>query len=398
MKQLTWWVSTVILILIFFNCGKDRPLPTGYSAIFGDKEGRIADTLIVQNPGTETFYSRLINTGSSTSLLLGNYQNYHSAIYLKFSDLPDSAQVHSAKLYLTKSPIDSTLLSSPQTYTANIYHAQYDWDNDQDPEQFLDQLPFMNEPFQTVIITPDTLDKIEFELDTLVVSDWADTISGRINYGFWINSPDLEGINNFYSTENVDLDLKPQLQLIYTYTDTTGKVRDTTTVYANKDAWLFRNSEEILNNLDTNYFYIGKGLAFRSFLEFDLSGLDTTVHLNRALMKIVINEANSIRNAADASDIIIYRMNGESTNKIEVDENPATGSYAGTLIADTLSFDVTPTVQGWIGNNYPNYGFLVRSFNEEQTLARIAFYSSKTNSELQPRLYLYYTLPPKWEF
>jgi len=398
MNQLKWWGSFVILIFIFLNCGKEKPLPTGYSDIFGDKEGLVADTLLIQERGTETFYHRLINTGSSNNLLLGTYQNYHSAIYLKFEGLPDSSQIHSAKLYLTKSPIDSTLLASSQTFTANLYHAEYEWDNDQNQEQYLDQLPFMSVPFQTVTITPDTLDKIEIELDTLVVADWADTISGLINYGFWIDSPDVEGINSYYSAENVDLALEPQLQLIYTFTDTTGKVRDTTTVYAKKDAFLVPDTTAVLKDLDPDYFYIGKAFAFRSFLKFDLSGLDTTVHLNRALMEIVINKDNSILNGAGAGDIIIYRKEEELWDKKVVNETPSTSFYSGTLIADTLTFDVTPTVQGWLGNNYPNYGFLVRSINEEQTLARVAFYSSKSSSELQPKLYLYYTLPPKQEF
>ncbi|UCE04833.1 MAG: DNRLRE domain-containing protein [bacterium] len=398
MKHLTWLVSIVVLFLIFFNCGKERPLPTGYSYLFGDKEGLLADTLIVQQCGIETFYSRLINTGSSANLLLGKYQNYHSTIYLKFDNLPDSVRIHSAKLYLTKSPIDSMLLDSSQTFEVDIYLAEYEWENDQDPEQYLDQLPFVNQPDINVTITPDTLEKIEIELDTTMVSKWADTTSGLTNYGIWIDSPDAEGINSFYSTENTDLSLKPQLNLIYTFTDTTGEDRDTTTVYAEKGAFLFRNTEEVLDNLDTTYFYIGKGLAFRSFIEFDLSSFDTTVHLNRALIKIVINKDNSILNASGASDVIIYRKEEESKRKNEVNENPTTSSYAGTLIADTLTFDVTPTVQGWIGDKYPNYGFLIRSFDEEQTLARVAFYSSKTDPELQPRLYLYYTLPPKQEF
>ncbi len=397
MKLFTWWILAVITISILFSCEKEKPLPTGYTIIFGDKEGEIIDTLIVQETGTEEFYSRLINTGTSSTLLLGTFQNYHSAIYLKFENLPDSAQIHSAKLVLTKSPIDSTLLSPTHQFTANIYHAEYDWDNDQDPEQYLDQLPFNNQPFQTATIASDTSDTVEIDLDTLIVTQWADTTSNLQNYGIWIDTPDAKFINSYYSVENIDNSLIPQLRLIYTFTDTTGQVRDTTTVNAKKDAFLFLNSDADLN-LDRNYFYIGKGFAFRSFLKFDLSGLDTTVHLNRALMTIVINEANSIRNASGANDIIIFRKDEESPEKKDINENPMTSSYAGTLIADTLTLDVTPTVQGWIGNNYPNNGFLVRSINEEQTLGRVAFYSSKSSSELQPKLYLYYTLPPKQEF
>lgn len=399
MKQLTSWVSIFVLISILLNCGKDKPLPTGYSDIIGGKEGQIADTLIVQEQGNEIFYSRLINTGSSDNLLLGSYQHYHSAIYLKFDNLPDSVQIHSAKLYLTKASIDSTLSGSTQPFTVDFYHAKYEWENDQDPEQYLDQLPFNDLPFQSAeITTPDTLNTIAIELDTLVVSDWADTLSGLANYGFWLDSPDLEGINNYYSVQNMDVSVIPQLQLIFTITDSASQVLDTTIVYATKDAFLAPDTSEVLSNLDPDFFYIGKGLAFRSFLKFNLTGLDTTIHLNRALMEVVINRANSIQNISSASDIIIYRMEEETRIKNQVNENPTTSSYAGTLTDSTIIFDVTRTVQGWIGNNYVNNGFLVRSMNEQETLSRTAFYSSISSTEFQPKLYLYYTLPSKKEF
>ncbi len=395
MKQLRWWVSILVVFLFFFNCGKDKPLPTGYSDIFGDREGQVADTLIVQEPGTEAYYSRLINTGAGDNLLIGNYQNYASAIYMKFGNLPDSAEVHSAKLYLTKSPNDSIILASNQTFTLNLYHAGFEWENDQDPEQYLDQLPFMSGSFQNVTVTIDTSDTIAIDLDTLVVSDWADTISGLTNNGFWMVSEDLQGILGCYSTENAETSLKPAIKLIYSFIDSTGKVRDTTTVYATNDAFLIPDTTSVLNSLDPDNFYIGKGLVFRSFLKFDLSNFDTTIHLNRALMKIVINKDNSIGNILNASDIIIFRKEEESRAKSDVNELPATASYGGTLVADTLIVDVTQTIQGWIGNNYPNYGFLVRSVNEERTLSRTAFYSSKSSDALQPRLYLYYTSPPR---
>lgn len=398
MKHLTWWVSAFVLILFIFNCAKDRPLPTGYSDIVGNKEGRVADTLIVKQKDQETYYSRLINTGSSANLLLGNYQNYQSAIYLKFSSLPNRIEVHSAKLYLVKSAIDSALLSSSPVFTAEIYHAKYEWANDQDPEQYLDRLPFNDAPFQTAIVTNDTSEKIEIELDISVVTDWADTSSGLANYGFWITSPDLVGFISFYSTDNAETALKPQLNLSYTFIDSTSKIPDTTTVYANNDAFLTPDTAAILTSLDPDYFYIGKGFAFRSFLKFDLSNLDSTIYINRALMEIVMNKANSTQNISNVGDIIIFRQAEESREKNVVNENPATTSYVATVTDSTLTFDVTRTIQDWIGNDYPNYGFLIRSLNEQQTLSRVSFYSSKANSELRPKLFLYYTLPTKQEF
>lgn len=399
MRQLTWSISIGISILILMSCGKDRSLPTGYSEIFGDKEGRIADSVIVQQPGTEKFFSRLINTGTSSTLLLGNYQQYRSVIYLKFGNLPDSSQIHSAVLFLTTTLFDSTVQSLPQTMNLDIYQSEYEWENDKDPETFEDPLTKWH---QTVSVAADTSDIIAIELDTMLVTDWTDTTSAQKNYGIWIDAPNMTGMNSYYSSENTDATIRPRLQLIYTFTDSTGQVLDTTTVYASKDAFLLKNIDVVVSELDTNYFYIGRGLAFRSFIKFDLSDFDTTIHINRAEMKIFVNKTHSIRNATGASSILIYRVaEDEKWLKGEVTENPATISYSGSLSDSTITFDVTPSIQSWISNINPNNGFLVRSIGEEQTLSRVAFYSSKSGAEFydfQPKLYLYYTTPPKQEF
>ncbi|MCI0495643.1 DNRLRE domain-containing protein, partial [candidate division KSB1 bacterium] len=191
--------------------------------------------------------------------------------------------------------------------------------------------------------------------------------------------------------------LVPTLELIYSFRDSTGIKRDTTKVYSKLDAFLVLNSETNLN-LDNDFFYIGKGIAFRSFIKFDLEGLDSTIHVNRALLKIVVNKQNSIRDAFDAYDCRIFRMEGASWIKGEVNEEPATGTYSGTQSDSTLTFDLSPSLHGMLGKKYPNYGFLVRSNDESATISRVAFYSSKAEIELQPRLVLYYTLPPKQEF
>jgi hypothetical protein len=398
MKHLTWWVSA-LLILFFLYCAKDKPLPTGYSDIVGNNEGQIADTVIYKQNGSETYYSRLINTGAGANLLIGNYQNYHSSIYLKFGSLPNRIEAHSAKLYLTKNTADSALTGPSQTFTAEIYHASFAWASDLDPEQYLDQLPFNEAPFQTVTIMPDTSTRIEIELDTTVVSEWSDSTSALPNYGIWIKSSDLKGIDSYYSIENSDLTLTPQLDLIYTFVDSTDKTPDTTTVYATQDAFLTPDTAAVLSSLDPNYFYIGKEFAFRSFLEFDLSNIDSTTYINRALMEIVMNRSNSTPNISNVGDIIIFRKEEESREKGVVNESPSTSSYVATVTDSTVTFDVTRTIQDWISNNYPNYGFLIRSLNEQQTLSRTAFYSSKaSSSDLRPKLLLYYTLPVKREF
>lgn len=390
--------SSIVLVtlLIILNCGKEKPLPTAYDQIFGNREGAVRDTLLFQAPGTEQYYSRLVNSGTATSLLLGKFDNYESAVYLKFVNLPDSARIHAATLRLTIKekigPTDSTYWSQDHPYATDFFLSDFNWDNAQDPEQYLLQLPFDQMPFQSSLFEEDSSNQITIELDTTTVQGWID--STIVNHGFWMRSAESEFVGNFYSRETGDPALVPRLELKYSYRDSTGINQDTSYVYSEPDAFIMLNSEENLN-LDKDFFYIGKGIAFRSFINFDLQGIDSTIHVNRALLKIVVNKSNSIRDAFDAYDCRVYRLDGESWQKGDVNEEPATGTYSGTQIDSTLTFDLSPSLQGILGNRYPNYGFLVRSTGESETLSRIAFYSSKAEIELQPKLYLYYTLPPK---
>ncbi|MDZ7265466.1 MAG: hypothetical protein ONB16_12830, partial [candidate division KSB1 bacterium] len=76
MNKWKWLVVALLALMLSFQCGKHKPLPTGYQLVYGDKEGLISDSTLTPIAGTEQFFSRIINTGGSGSLLLGNYANY----------------------------------------------------------------------------------------------------------------------------------------------------------------------------------------------------------------------------------------------------------------------------------------------------------------------------------
>lgn len=401
MKQLKMIILSVFMIIFLFNCAKDKPLSTGYEKIYGDKEGIVADTTLFQARGTEQSFSRLVNTGPSYELTLGKFENYHSAMYIKFEGLPDSSLIYSAKLKMTIftriGPADTSFWDVSREFTANFYLARSEWNNEQAPELYLYEYPFDEMPFQTVTLTSDSTTTIEIDLDTTIVNQWVDSVSPIANYGIWIDSPDAEYITSFNSWESQNADLVPQLKIFYTEGDTVSDTPDSLTVYSQIDASLYLNNEEELN-LNPDLLYIGKGFAFRNFLKFNFDGMDSTVHVNRALLDLVINDGASLRYGYGASDGVLYIVDGESWEKDVVSETPATASYYPTWVDSTLTFDVTAAVQGWIGNKIDNNGFLFRSTNEMDALTRVAFYSSESAADLQPKLTIYYTLPPKQEF
>jgi hypothetical protein len=322
-------------------------------------------------------------------------------MYLKFEGLPDSSLIYSAKLTLTIfsriGPADTSYWDVSRQFSANFYHARSDWNDEQAPELYLYEYPFGETPFQTVTLTSDSTTTIEIDLDTTIVNQWVDSVSPIENHGIWIDSPDAEYLTCFYSWENQDSDLIPQLKIFYTEGDTVSESPDSSVVYAHIDASLYLNSETDLN-LNPDLLYIGKGFAFRNFLKFNFDGMDSTTHVSRALLDLFIDETASLRDSYGASDAILYIVDGESWEKDVVDESPATTSYSATWVDSMLTFDVTTAVQAWVGHKIDNYGLLLRSTDEQDPLARIAIHSSASPADLRPRLKIYYTLPPNQEF
>ena len=393
-KKISWLIMTGTILILLSGCGKDKPLPGGYQQLIGTKEGESIDTVLVQEIGTEQFYTELVNTSESSELLFGNYQEYRTGIFFEFGALPDTVNVHSAELILQVkdrlAPGDSTYWDITRQATAKLFLADTNWTIETPPDP-TEELLLASYP-----LLSDSVNEIAIPLDTTLVNQWIAEDSPYQDYGIWMESPDAEYMPVFYSYESLDFSVMPRLKLIFSYTDSTGSHQDTVSYYVSEDQFLILSGEQELN-LDPDLFYIGKGVAFRSLIKFNFQLLDTTAHVNRALLKLTINCANSIRDKYGANECIIYRLT-EPWVQSSIPDDQETVSYMATLEDSTLTFDITPTIQAWLNNNYENYGFLVKSLGEGHTIGRVAFYSSTSDSVFQPKIYLYYTLPSEQEF
>ncbi|NOZ61531.1 MAG: DNRLRE domain-containing protein [Calditrichaeota bacterium] len=384
-----------LLGLLVASCEKNKPLPDGYQRIIGNQEGEIADKTLLATPESGAYEAKRIDTSQSTDLLLGTYEQYHSGIFLQFSNLPDTINVISAELKLQiqdrLAPGDTTYWNTPRQATVNIYLADT---TDIGPEN--PPLPDNNFLLATQTINSDSLNGISFALDTTLVNQWLKTDSSGAQHGFWLETESAEYMAVFYAYESLQASYMPRMTLIYNFTDSTGDKQDTLTYYTTKDQFIFLDPPENLA-LDANFLYMGRGVAFRSYLDFDLSEFDTTYHINRAILELTSNAAHSIRNAEGANNALIYRMTSP-WGDASLWETPQSASYSPTVADSVLTFDITPTVQAWISQQYENYGFQLQAFSEGTTLARIAFYSVNADSALQPKIYLYYTTPANHEF
>ena len=396
MKRIINLMTIVLLAaLIFANCGKDKPLPDGYQKIVGNQEGEVGTTVLYAAPETGAREAKRVSTAMSHELLLGSFEQYTTGVYLRFNNLPDTVNVLSAELKLGMqdrlAPGDSSYWQTQRKMLVNIFLVDTAGVDPENPPAG----DFSN-LLSSAEINSDSLKGISFPLDTMQINQWLKTDSSGTQHGFWLEPKNAEYMAVLYSIESLEVSSMPRMTLIYSFTDSTGTTQDTATYYATSDQFIFLTSPEELT-LDDNFLYVGRGIAFRTLLDFDFSQFDTTYHINRALLQLTSNAANSIRNEEGGVNTQIYRLTAP-WNEADLWENPNSASYSPDIADSLFEFDITPTVQGWITKEYENYGFQLQSFSEGITLGRIAFYSVNADSSLQPKIKLYYTLPANHDF
>jgi len=397
MNKISLLFISILAMLMIFGCGKNKPLPGSYERIIGNVEGALADTILTLETGYEKSYSKFVETTDALNLLLGNYEQYKSGIFINFSDVSDSVIIDSAKLMLNIkdriAPGDTTFWDISHEAIVNVYLADTTWDQSNPP---------LGDPgllLSTTTIYSDSLDTLSINLNAELVNRWVEQGSIYNYYGIWLESSDTDFMQIYYSVDYVDAAIIPRLNLYYHDKDSTGSdITSSKVKYASEDNFVLLNNELDLN-LDPNLIYVGKGLAFYNNLNFDFSLFDTTIHINRAILELTINKEYSIRDLSGLSDANLYRQAVEWVDGTEIDQTDGLGtSYPPTVTDSSITFSIAPSIQAISTNTYENYGFFFKLTSEDQTISRIAFYSSKSDFELQPKIKIYYSTPAKQEF
>jgi len=377
-----------LLLFLLFNCSKEKYLPL-------DKEGNeVVETTIFQPDNSNFYFSVKENTGSSSHLLLGKaVDEYTSRILLQFDSFPDSVIIDSARIVLYSQEI---LGDSVGFFQAQMYRILSEWDETEvlnwtQPELSFDSSYVLSTA--DIFPTASDSDSIVFQLDPALVQQWTDTTIVDGNYGVWI---DCEGVSSFikdfYSSESGTGTKRPKIKIVY-HQESLPDSSLSTFLYASQDAFII-----IANlKLDDQYLYIGKGIAFHSFINFDISNIiDSTATINKADLRLIINRDNSIFDASRVSDLRVMIVTSETHNPETITIDSTLSGFTGSVLEDTVSVDIRWLVQYWSSKNadFPNYGLLLQSYYEGQTLARTAFYAANADSIRAPKIEVTYTMPP----
>jgi hypothetical protein len=381
-------VSLTILTFTLTQCSKNQGNPVG--AQFFQRESWGSENCIFQQAASDTFYYTSVNTGSSSSLYLGQYQGSESRILVLFSNLPDSGTVDSALVTLYT---QRTIGSATHPATASVHAINRAWEESEITWESFgegsigEQIATMEISDEQPAADNDTT-AIIFYLPPSRIQSWMDSSQASENFGILLASfpPDTGYFIEFFSRESTSDEFKGPRMTIYITQDTT---HETYNVYPTQDTFIANTRREPTSDR----LFIANGIALRSMLSFNVDSIPDNATINRALLTLYSDTLLSFPDHRESFDVIVYPVTDGSW-PIPAVPFDSTMGIAGSVIEDSSVMNLTPFVQGWTAGFTTNYGLLLIGWNERNDLHRRAFYSIATDSHRQPKLKIFYTLPP----
>jgi hypothetical protein len=365
----------------------EEPTSVGIG-LLSSKDFVQVDTATVTTVSGTTFRKR-INTGSSSSIMVGKFQGYEARALLRFNGIPDtlrSATVVSAYLILKA----NYRFGDPQgniSFSVNkMVQGWSEYGVTWDSISTASYVQTMTPPFSGAIADTDS---VAISLDPSLMKDWFQAVAdSHAVYGIILVPTDasnkIVGFNSFQST---DASKVPQLVVAFS----TATVRDTLVLATGQDVYI-ANIDNL--NSDPNLLYVQAGVAYRSMVKFDVSSIPSHVGIHQAVLELTLDRSTSILSSTS-------RFNSQSVDSLlafflVTSDSVSSSSYVlgHRLNPDSAiySFAITSDVQQWI-NGKPNFGVQIEALAEIPKLDLFAFYLGSANASLPPRLRIVYSRP-----
>ncbi len=388
-----------LVALFLSNCKSDKAIQ-GFELADKDVRGTIKSLTLKQLNVESTFSDTVANSGFSSLLLLGEFDNISSQLLLKFQAIPDSGNISRVTLVLTTSDLLSDA-SENSVFTTQVHAVTSEWEENQVTAASFNNA-FSSEsiasaeiqPISKVVVGVDTsgaditaAEQVRFEFNASgidLVNSWIDTSMNK-NYGVLINFQGSRFIKEFFSRTN--LSNQPKLE-IETFN---GTKRDTVTVTASQDAFI----AEKLFEPPAGPLYVDDLFSHQTVLEFDLSSISKESTINNASFKMTIDSQNTILNET-TTILQIVRLKKEF---VPLKTFTIDSSFVPLVVSvkrsdEEISVPIRFLLQGWVLQVLDNFGFIIRTAGPGRDANRLAFYSSNLNPEKSPRIEADFTVAP----
>lgn len=342
-----------------------------------------ADTMNINSVN----YKKYINTSTSQSMLVGNYQNYQSRFLLKYRDISpdyDSTNVISAVLTLRYN--DYFYENENGLTSFNIYRMNVNYNYSTITYDSVPSSSYGTVTMGSYSGTPADTQTIDVPLNNQLAKDWleyaADTNYANKNYGI-IFVPDASSntIKGFYSNNN-DVGLIPIVTIIFTKNGN----QDTITLVTSEYVTL---SDAPSSIIPQERFVLQNGIAYRDNLTFDLSKLPPNVIINNVTLLFSLDNAASFISENTDKRIVIGTVI-DSVNRVDSIFTEAFQIDSSTYSVSSVTFN--SIFQRWNSGVLPNLGISMKNYFELQNIDRFVFYSPSASDESKrPRLKITYT-------
>lgn len=150
------------------------------------------------------------------------------------------------------------------------------------------------------------------------------------------------------------------------------------------------------------YLHVGANDTSRAILKFDLSGINPTLPVSSAKLRVHLNAYSGGGSPADLAAYDITTPWAEAGGPTwrdpwamlggDIAGPPVMTKLDQTMVGKWIELDMTPMVQMWVSNPASNNGVLLRTFDTSFTLWRFDS-SESSNPSLAPQLIVTYGVP-----
>jgi hypothetical protein len=373
-----------ILILFTFTitgfyCSKKNTNPVGaeYYANAGLGSEQYISLYAASN---DTSYQVPVSLADSPYLYIGQNQDINAQCILRFPIIDTDGTIDSAKILLhlrdiqPKNGLQSTVLVREVTQS---------WDEEIANDAFNDGM--LGNDLFTITQIDTTSDSLFIPLEVDLITQWRDT-TAESNYGIHMSTSDNTLLQLYAYESASSTSATPQLWL-YFHEDSTRNPQKVT--YAEDVTFTSTSIEPVPDKL-----VVENGTAIRSVLMFDFESIPVNATINKATLILSVDTLQAISDLTSEMGLYAYNLSDESWS---FNDMAYDSSYAavGFVIDETAEIEMTQLAQILVSNYIGGHGLLIKGSSETTLLTKAVFNSTAADSSLQPRLDIYYSLPPR---
>lgn len=395
--KIKYWlfIPTIVSLIFLISCSDD-PTSIG-NKLIPDKDRLNTKVIDSQTNSFEqtftSFQKDSLYYGSSSRLLLGQYENITSEVLISFLILfPDSIQeaLENSELNLIDSWIEiypNYWIGDTSNFSFTAHQIGIPWNSIEVNEDTVNQIRASS--MGPNVIKPSSYEHqdtvIKFSLSDDLMNEWVNDAYNEDfvpdNYGVRLTPSTTNGIMGFQGLANFPIYSFPKLSLVF---EKPGVYVDT--VEANPKLDIHLPTGEKFDD-PPDQIIIQSSINVRGKLKFDLSEVPTNVIVNSAKLELSFDETKTFVGKPSSDTLALSFYHDAQADSII----SAYGQYPIVKSGEKYSGELRQFVQRWIDGE-ANEGMEVRLTDESRSPSAIYFYgSSHPNESLRPRLTIYYS-------